>query len=56
MIKIFICILPQDLKYKGFRQLLDTQGKKRNINLIPVMKTIEERLFHSYGLPFPYGR
>lgn len=45
MIKIFICILPQDLKYKGFQQLLDTQGKKRNINLIPVKKLLKKDYF-----------
>lgn len=49
MIKIFICILPQDLKYKGFQQLLNTQRKKKTISLILVMKTVDERLFHSYG-------
>ena len=48
--------MPQDLKYKGFQQFHNTQEKKRNISLIPVMKTIEERLFHSYGLLFPCGR
>ena len=45
MIKIFIRILPQDLKYKGFQQLLNTQGKKKKSVWYQLWKLLKKDYF-----------